>query len=69
MFANLQDIAAGAVVLAAIVYLAMRVRRVLAQKRAASCGGCGTCATDSSQPLVTINPLPPGEGGERPRAG
>jgi hypothetical protein len=57
-----QNLIAIALVLAAVMYLAVRGWRQVARKKAAGCGACSTCPVAENgagkQPLVQIEALP-----------
>jgi hypothetical protein len=56
-----QDIIAGTIVLAAMVYLARQLQLLLRRKRAGGCGAtCGQCTTSpvEGRPLVSLD-VPP----------
>jgi|GEM_PF-1827113 len=60
-----QSVAAGALVGAAVLYLARRYWTAWTSREKKACGGCGSCSAREPLPMVTlIAPAPNGSRGE-----
>jgi hypothetical protein len=60
MAVDWQEVAAAAIVLAALLYLAQRLCAILTRRRAAGCGSCAACPGDpvaTPPQIVEIAPL------------